>query len=99
MTNQNKVDREVFNSYCAEVMGYESYCDEPYPFDVWEYRLNEKMVYLQDNYNPFDDLNQSAPVAIILMAEKGLHLTLIEEEPIQNQINDFIISTMPKEKE
>ena len=86
-----------FNKYCAEVMGYESYCDEPYPYDVWEYRLNGKVIHLQDEYNPYDDLNQMAEVVEKLFNSNGFlrYYNNLENLGIKQAFRDFIISTMP----
>jgi hypothetical protein len=85
--------KDKFNKYCAEVMGYEI-ISMPISEDyIW---ATKGLACDKFKYNPYDDLNQSIPVADVLLSGKGVHLTLIDEEPIEKQIKDFIISTMPE---
>ena len=91
---------EIFNKYCAEVMGYEAWNNEPYPFDTPEYKLNGVHVCFIDEHNPHDELKQMAEVfdrladKNIYQAELAKHMQdIVTGERIKQAMRDFIEST------
>lgn len=77
---------DEFNKYCAEVIGIEvnSSHEGLWAFDNYKYFI----------YSPYDDLNHMVDVVEKLMIDKGIHITLIDEETIKQSFRNFIISTM-----
>ena len=92
-----------FNKYCAEVIGYKKYTQEPYPFDVEEYKLNNKFVCTVGDYNPYDDLKQMAEVIEKLLDDPNIFIEnqkypnkyMITRDGFRQAFINFIISTMP----
>ena len=85
--------KDIFNSYCAEVMGLEKDIENRYMDGI------QFIIYAPD-YNPYDDLNQMAEVVEKLGREEISPIELIDtlfSKGIKQAFRDFIISTMPNE--
>ena len=105
--------KDIFNSYCAEVMGLEKDIENRYMYGI------QFIIYAPD-YNPYDDLNQMAEVVEKLVikyncspfkvgtneyirsqniwGESHHNLGTIKSgNKIKTAFRDFIISTMPNE--
>ena len=92
--------KDKFNRYCAETMHPEGKPEikRGNLNLVFNPREGEGWTTIIYDYNPYDDLNQSIPVADVLMERKGLHITLIDEEPISKQFRDFVLACRESEK-
>ena len=97
------MDKEKFNMYCAEVEGYIlEYidCDDDFKFHHFEV---EGKPFVE--YSPFDNTSQMARVFDRLYQDPikmdALHnfLVSIYKNGIVNAMRDFIISTMPEDKD
>ncbi len=91
------MNKEKFNKYCAEVMGYE--IDTSFP-ELFVYFHNESMARL---FNPYWDLNQLADVVEKLILEVVSRKFDLDNEllniyrfykNIKQAFRDFVISTM-----
>jgi len=99
------MDKEKFNRYCAEVMGYSSH---------WvrngKNYIDEGIIGLIGQYEPHDDLNQASKVFDKLMSKEGFLVMKfftynskcegsVEQIPVGDAIRSYIISTMPEDKQ
>ena len=85
-------DKERFNRYCAEVMGYvvkSTYSNS----NALNVVMPETLTSFP--YYPHDDLNQLAPVVEKLINKKPNRDVLLQGEPIKQAFIGFVISTMP----
>lgn len=98
------MDKDKFNRYCAEVMGYvvEEFSEL---HDCEEKRLKDEtyLMHQRKQYNPYDDLNQMAGVVDVLSSQVEVRnlqgfaeefATKMINNGIRSTMRDFIISTM-----
>jgi hypothetical protein len=95
------MDKERFNKYCADVMGYRLYCGHRLADTLWF--DDEHAPDYQGIYNPYDDLNQMAEVVEKLLKNEDifdLDIANISNGyiTIKQAFRDFIISTMPEQE-
>ena len=95
------MNKEDFNKYCAEVMGYELEKRRELTTAKLIAKINNRIYWY--SYNPYDDLNQMAEVFDKLMSTENFLLTKWftydsgmkrVDFPLKDVIRDFIISTM-----
>lgn len=95
------MDKDKFNRYCADVIGYETCANDGIPF----LRKNGILKMSEGYYNPYNDLNQMAevfdkldPSFNLTLNECGNFIMQCNEFGIKQAMRDFIISTMPEDK-
>ena len=95
--------KDKFNKYCAEVMGYRTWKElDHICIENEEYPVSSGQQFT--TYSPYDDLNQMAEVFDKLFKDRNATTTLeflkiSGMRGVKEAIQDFIISTMPEDKD